>query len=323
MDKSLEDGEVASLGASGGFLITIHGIGPYDASHGAAQKLMGALDPSLVETFKFKPIDFDWSAMVEGGHDDSERVTQLSASILEAAHVNSDEQTDVVGYLVIGAGFFFEALFKISILSVAIFTLLLASAVTTYVRFGSFGLGEAGASTVLHWVAVLWTLVVASFAIGLILCALLRTIGLRFLAASLLRRIVLVLLQPLLPLAYRLGEAETRKMLWGLALFALFYGILVGSIHWWSTDVASQWPGLDLKNLSFVAAGLASVYFAALGVSKVIIVPVKLARDIFNYIGDVHQRTLIQEGLSQRVKDKSSDRGHMPRDTHVIIVDTV
>jgi hypothetical protein len=45
----------------------------------------------------------------------------------------------------------------------------------------------------------------------------------------------------------------------------------------------------------------------------VISAPVKLARDIFNYIGDVHQRASIQEGLSGLVET-------LPRGAHVILV---
>jgi hypothetical protein len=217
------------LDASATFIVTIHGIGPYDASHGATGKLMGALDEGLVPTLK--PVDFNWCAIVEAMRDDGEKVTQLSTSILEAAHLSSDEQAGVAGYLVQGAGFLFEALFKLSLLSVPVCALLLIAAVPIYVRFGSFGLARAGASFALHWITVLWTLMACILASCLILCALLRVIGLRLFAATLLRRMILVLLQPVIPLAYRLANAKTREMLRDLALFAVFYGLLTGGIH--------------------------------------------------------------------------------------------
>jgi hypothetical protein len=154
-ESQLENVAVAGLDAPATFIVTIHGIGPYDASHGATGKLMGALDEGLVPTLK--PVDFNWCAIVEAMRDDGEKVTQLSTSILEAAHLSSDEQTGAAGYLVQGVGFLFEALFKLSLLSVPICTLLLISAVPIYVRFGSFGLARAWASFALHWITVLWT----------------------------------------------------------------------------------------------------------------------------------------------------------------------
>jgi hypothetical protein len=88
--------------------------------------------------------------MVEGTHNQSENVSQLSTSILEAAHLSSDEQTSATGYLIRGVGFLLEALFKLSLFSVLACALLLISAIPIYVRFGSFGLGEAGTSFALH-----------------------------------------------------------------------------------------------------------------------------------------------------------------------------
>src|SRR5438445_11049491 len=111
-ESQLENAAVTGLGASGTFIVTVHGIGPYDASHGATGKLMRVLDEGLVATLK--PVDFNWCAMVEAGHDDSEKVTQLSTSILEAAHLSSDERTGAAGYLVGAVGFVFEVLFKLS-----------------------------------------------------------------------------------------------------------------------------------------------------------------------------------------------------------------
>jgi hypothetical protein len=311
-ESQLENVAVAGLDASATFIVTIHGIGPYDASHGATGKLMGALDEGFVPTLK--PVDFNWCAIVEAMRDDGEKVTQLSTSILEAAHLSSDEQTGTAGYLVQGVGFLFEALFKLALLSVPICTLLLISAVPIYVRFGSFGLAGAGASFALHWITVLWTLMACFLVFCLILSALLRVIGLRLFAATLLRRMILVLLQPVIPLAYRLGNAETREVLRNLALFAVFYGLFTGGIHWWSPDSAAQWSGLGIRNLSVAGAGLAAVFLAGLGISKVISAPVKLARDIFNYIGDVHQRAGIQEGLSRRIVE------NIPRGAQVILI---
>jgi hypothetical protein len=310
-ESQLENVAVAGVGVLGTFIVTVHGIGPYDASHSATGKLMGALDEGLVATLE--PVDFNWCGMVEAEQDDREKMTQLSTSILEAAHLSSDEQTGAVGYLVRGAGFLFEALFKLLLLSVPICALLLISAVPIYVRFGAFGLAGVGASFALHWIALLWTLTVGSLGLGLILSGLLRVIGFRLFGATLLRRMILVILQPVIPLAYRLGNAGTRQVVRNLALFAVFYGLLTGLIHWWSPDAAAQWFGLGMKNLSIGAAALGTVFLAGLGISKVISAPVKLARDIFNYIGDVHQRPRIQEGLSRIVED-------IPRGAHVILV---
>ena len=317
-ERQTESGEFAGPVSTGSFLITVHGIGPYDASRGASYKLMGALDSSLVATLKPNPIDFNWCALVEGGHDDRGNVTQLSRSILEAAHLGTDEQTGVAGYLIRGAGFLFEALFKLLLFSVAACALLLMSAVSIYVRFGSFGLGEVGTSFAFHWLGVLWTLMVAFLALVLIASALLRAGRRRVFAATLLRRVILVLLQPLIPLAYRLGETTTRKVIRGLALLAIFFGLFTGGIYWWSPDRAAQWSGLGIKNLAIGAAGLAGAYFVALSLSKLISAPVKLARDIFNYIGDVQQRAVIQQGLSRRVEDQFN--GNIPRDAHVIVI---
>jgi hypothetical protein len=43
-ESQLENAAVACLDASGTFIITVHGIGPYDASDGATGKLMRVLD---------------------------------------------------------------------------------------------------------------------------------------------------------------------------------------------------------------------------------------------------------------------------------------
>ena len=265
----------------------------------------------LVATLK--PLDFNWYAMVETTHDDGEKVTQLSRSILEAAHLGSDEQSRAAGYLIRGVGFLFEGLFKLSLFSVPICALLLISAIPIYVRFGTFGLARAWALFALHWITALWTLMASFLAFGLILSTLLRIVGLRLFAVTMLRRMILVPLQPVIPLAYRLGNAKTLEVLRNLALFALFYGLLTGGIKWWSPDAAAQWFGLGIKNLSIAAAGLAAVFLAGLGISKVISAPVKLARDIFNYIGDVDQRAGIQEGLSRIVED-------IPQGAHLILV---
>src|SRR5262245_7449414 len=230
-ESQLENVAVAGQGASGTFIVTVHGIGPYAASPGATGKLMGALDESLVATLK--PVDFNWCAIVEAGHDDSEKVSQLSRSILEATHLSSDEQTGAAGYMVRGVGFLFEMLFKLSLFSVPICALLLISAVSIYTRFGSFGLAGAGVSFALHWIGVLWSLMACLLALGLILSALFGVIGLRLFAATLLRRMILVLLQPVIPLVYRLGNEGTRQILWNLARFAVFYGLLTGGINWW------------------------------------------------------------------------------------------
>src|SRR5438094_23619 len=122
-ESQLDNVAVAGLGGSGTFIVTVHGIGPYDASHGATGKLMRVLDEGLVATLK--PVDFDWCATVEAGRDDSEKVTQLSTSILEAAHLSGDERTRAAGYLVRAVGFLFEMLFKLSLFSIPICELLL------------------------------------------------------------------------------------------------------------------------------------------------------------------------------------------------------
>jgi hypothetical protein len=307
-----QDAAIAGLGTSGTFVVTVHGIGPYDASHGATDKIMEALDKSLVATLR--PVDFNWCAMVEGENADSEKVRQLSRSILEAAHLAIDEGSGNVGFLVRLTGLLFEVLFKLSWLSVLFCTLLLLSAVPIYVRFGSFGLARVGASYAVSIVTSLWIVTIGVLLVGLVLSLLLRVAGRRRFAATLLRRLTLVLLQPVIPLVYRLGDMDTQKALRGLALFALFYGLLVGAIRWWSgADVAAQWHGLNIRSLSLVAALLAAIYLVGVRISRVISTPVKLARDIFNYIGDVQQRASIQEGLSRAMKN-------LPSGADVIVV---
>jgi hypothetical protein len=313
MDSSRhQDAAIAGLGTSGRFVVTVHGIGTYDASHGATDKIMEALDKGLAATLR--PVDFNWCAMVEGGNDDGEKVRQLSRSILEAAHLTIDEGSGKAGLLVSLTGFLFEVLFKLSWLSVLFCTLLLLSAVPIYLRFGSFGLARAGASYAVYMVMSLWIVTIGIFLSGLVLSILLRVAGLRLFAATLLRRLNLVLLQPVIPLVYRLGDMNTQEDLRGLALFALFYGLLVGAIRWWSgADVAAQWHGLNIRNLSLAAALLAAIYLVGVRISRVIGAPVKLARDIFNYIGDVQQRARIQEGLSRAVQN-------LPSGADVIVV---
>jgi hypothetical protein len=210
-------------------------------------------------------------------------------------------------------GFLFEVVFKLSLFSVLMCALLLISAIPIYLRFGTFGLAPSGASFALHWLAVLSIAVGGLLVLGLVVSAFSSVIGLRLFAATLLRRMILVPLQPVIPLAYRLGNAETRQVLRNVALFALFYGLLAGGIHWWSPAAAAQWPGLSIENMSIAAAGFAVALVVGLGISKVISAPVKLARDIFNYIGDINQRALIQESFAAKVRE-------VPRGAHVIVV---
>jgi hypothetical protein len=122
-ESQLENTPVVSLGAPGTFIVTVHGIGPYHASHGATAKIMEALDEGLIATLK--PVDFNWCAIVEAGHKESENVAQLSTSILEAAHLSTDERIGTAGYVVRGVGFLFEVVFKLLLFSVSICALLL------------------------------------------------------------------------------------------------------------------------------------------------------------------------------------------------------
>src|SRR5216683_2143939 len=59
-------GDRSGASAARTFLVTVHGIGPYDASHGAAARLFSQLDPGLAA--RLTPVDFDWFAMVEAGN---------------------------------------------------------------------------------------------------------------------------------------------------------------------------------------------------------------------------------------------------------------
>jgi hypothetical protein len=318
-ERQLENGSVAGPGAASTFIVTVHGIGPY-ASHGATHKLVEALGPALVAALNATPVDFNWYEIVEAERDGSEKVRQLAASILEAAHLSSEAQVGAAGYLVRGAGFLFEALFKLSLLSVPVCILLLISAVPLYVGLGAFGLAERGASLALHWIVVLWTLTADFLVTGLVLSALLRVIGLRLFAATLLRRLILVVLQPVVPVMYRLGDTNTRQWLRGLAYFAVFYGFVAGGIGWWSPDAAAQYSGLNFTNLSITAGALFTFYLVGLGISKVINVPVKLARDIFNYIGDARHRAIIQDGLRRNVEEQCGHGAEISRGAHLILV---
>ena len=67
------------------------------------------------------------------------------------------------------------------------------------------------------------------------------------------------------------------------------------------------------RNLSIGAAGLVAVVIIGSWLSRLISAPLKLARDIFNYIGDVEQRARIQDKLNGAV-----DR--LPAGIHVILV---
>jgi hypothetical protein len=308
--------ELAGLVPPRAFIVTVHGIGPYATSSSASKKLITALPTDIITTLQPKPVDFNWYDLVEARLNLNEKVTQLSRSIIEAAHLCTDEQIGSAGYLVRGAGFLLEALFKLALFSIPVSALLLILAIPIYVDFGAFGLAGTGTSLALRCMAALWKLVFGLLSISLMISVLLCVLGLRLFATTLLRRATLVLLQPVIPLAYRLGNAQTTEVLKDLMLLTFFYVVAAG-MYLWFPDAAAQWYGLNIKNLSVAAAGLALIYFISLGVSKVISEPVKLARDIFNYIGDVQQRTLIQQGLSQQIKDKC---GEGISSSHVILV---
>lgn len=293
----------------GTYVLTVHGIGPYDASRGASSRLVDALDADLRTTLR--PVDFNWHVIVEG-IDFKDEVTQLARSVQEAAHLGT-EGWGIAKYLVRVIGFVFEALFKLSVMAVPVSASLLICAIPIYTRFRSFGVAGAATPIALRWTAMTWAASAVLFAAGLILAGVLRIVGLRVDSAALLRRMLLLPLQPVIPLAYRLSETETRNTVRGIALFAVGYGVLTGAIAWWSPDVAAQWSGLGFKSLSVGAAGLAVIVTIGQRISRVISVPLKLARDIFNYIGDVEQRVDIQDRLHDTVS-------RIPAGAHVILV---
>lgn len=297
--------------APGAFAVTVHGIGHYEPGEGAVKKLVSVLDEDQLSRIEL--IDFDWCSIVEVGRDSDEKVTQLSRSLLEAAHVAGQEQSGQLSLVVRGIGALFEALFKTSLLSGPAYLLLLISAVPVYTRFGSFGLAGAWVSFALDSIRILWGLTFGFFAFGVVLSALLAAIGLRMFAATLLRRLILIPLQPVIPIAYRLGTAETIGGLKNLAKWALLYGLLVGGIEACSADTAAQWSGLNLRNMFGLGGAFAAILVVAFWISRWISTPVKLARDIFNYIGDVGHRDRIQSGLERSLEQ-------IPMGAHVILL---
>jgi hypothetical protein len=245
--------------------------------------------------------------------DFKDTVAQLSRSTLEAAHVSTDERCGITGRLAGGLGLVLEAVFKLSVLSIPLCALLLICALPIYVRFGSMGVADPAADVALRGVATAWAAAGALFAVGLTHAALLRAAGRRVDGAVLARRMLVVPLQPVLPLAYRLSETDTRDLVRNVALFAVGYGLLAEGIRWVSPDAAAQWSGLEFGTLAIGAAGLGAVYIAGGALSRVIGVPLKLARDIFNYIGDAGQRARIQARLADALT-------HIPDGADVIVV---
>jgi hypothetical protein len=309
--SQLETALVGPGKEAGTFLLTVHGIGDYDASKSASGRLVDALAGDLRATLE--PVDFNWHAVVEA-RDFKDKVVQLSRSMLEAAHLETDEQCGIAGHLVRALGFVFEAVFKLSVLAVPLFALLLICAIPIYVRFGSVGIAGAATSFAFRSTAVLWAATGAIFAVGLMVAGLLRVMRRRLHAATLLRRMLLVFLQPVIPLAYRLSERKTRDVVSSFAGIALWVGLYNEGIRWWSgADAAAQWSGLGFTNLSIIAAGFAVVPIIGYWIWPLIRAPLKLARDIFNYIGDVGQRARIQDKLNCAV-----DR--LPAGAHVILV---
>src|SRR5690242_17255783 len=97
-DTNVEERNAIDTTVPGTFIVTIHGIGAYDTCRGAARTLMGALDESFSAAVRF--VDFDWFTSVEAGRTQADKVAQLSASLLESAHLSADEETLAAGFIV-------------------------------------------------------------------------------------------------------------------------------------------------------------------------------------------------------------------------------
>lgn len=294
------------------FVVTVHGIGPYSAGQGAVARLASTL--RSVDSTSVGFVEFNWCALVERERDDRKHLAQLARSLIIAAHVGCDKRKHRLAWLAHAAGASLELVLKSALSMVAVFGLLLVPALAVYTRFGTFGewyehlarFARDAILTVGTW--PLWT---TGACIGL--AAVLAMVGQRILAASLVRRAILVVAQPILSLTFHLGTADAATLFKRIAVGSFAYGALAGAMHSCSPDSARQWSGLTLSNLAVIGGAFAAAFVVAVALSRVVIAPVKLARDIFNYIGDASQRSVIQDGLEREL-------AKIPTDADVILI---
>lgn len=281
-------------------VVTIHGIGPYSA--GSAITHLGGSDSGKGWLRSAQRIDFNWYQVVETEADEGETLSQLSRALVETASTQGDERFHPLGPLLSSTGAALNVWFKFLWLWPVLLGVVLAPFLAVYVRMGSVPawfdriLGQVPDLWLSH---AYWTGIALLVLIG---CAALLTI-LRNPAPSmaLLRRTVLLTLHPAFCLLLRLGSMDAAGAVRVGLKYTVGYGLIVLLVHSCSPDAGRQWAGLTPLNMFLAAALLVAAVAIMTLLARWLEVPLKLARDIFNYIGDKAQRSSIQAALNEQL----------------------
>lgn len=290
----------ADAGSTNLATVTIHGIGPYEAGNATQQLSKFGFNQDWLDTAQV--IDFNWFKVVEkGSKKESKRLRQFSRALTEAAQLEADGRPDSSIRRAIGAAIeiWFKTLWIWPVLLVVILTPFVA--VYTRMRAVPAYIEDIPASAYDAWLTMLWWSGLAFLilsGLGLVMVL----VGWRVSGATLLRRTVLIVLHPIICLLLRFATIEAAGLLGTILKGTVVYGLVIVTVHSCTPDTGLQWAGLNPHNMLTAAVIFAALLVLATLLARKLEAPLKLARDIFNYIGDEGQRRDIQSALNAELR---------------------
>jgi hypothetical protein len=297
--KDPVDPDVALVSADQ-VIVTIHGIGLYQEDS-AIDQLNAS--PAVRDWINLaQKIDFNWCTLVELERDESRRLKRFSRALSEAAQLYADERRHLLGRPIRLVGRLLEVWLKIFWLWPAMLSVVVVPFVLVYIRMRAVPLYIAPVprNALDIWLTMFRWTALAIFAMAAVALAL-AFFSQRTVCMALLRRTLLLPLHPVLCLMLRLSAAENIGPTAGTVKFTIAYGLIVVFLNSCSPDAGQQWSGLTPGTMVVAAIAVAWALFAITILSHMLERPLKLARDVFNYIGDADQRASIQSALDARL----------------------